>query len=133
MSMSDSISNMITRLRNASKVGHKTCFVDHSSKLESIAHVLKNEGYIKDYRVDSQEGSPKRILTLELSYVSGKPAINSIRRISRPSLRKYSAASDLNKVIYGMGTNILSTSKGVISDREARALNVGGEVLVEVI
>ncbi|HJN38524.1 MAG TPA: 30S ribosomal protein S8 [Gammaproteobacteria bacterium] len=133
MSMSDSISDMITRLRNAYSVAHKSCSVSYSSKLESVAKVLKKEGYIEDYAVDSKEGSPKKMLTMHLSYPGGKPAVSSITRVSRPSLRKYSPAKLLKKVIFGMGINIVSTSKGVISDREARALNVGGEVWIEVI
>ena len=134
MSMNDRISNFITVIRNAYMVKHPSCSVTHSTKLESIAKVLKQEGYISDYTVnDLEEGSPKKILTVTLSYVDGSAAIVSIKRVSRPGLRKYSPSQGLKKVISGMGTQIVSTSKGVITDREARALNVGGEVWVEVI
>ena len=136
MSMNDTISNFITVIRNAYLVKHASCKVIHSKKLESIAKVLKKEGYIADYSVletDSDNPAAKKILNVNLSYVDGQAAIVNIKRVSRPGLRKYSPASELKKVIGGMGTQVVSTSRGVITDREARSLNVGGEVWIEII
>jgi small subunit ribosomal protein S8 len=129
MSMQDPLADMLTRLRNAQMVG-KTSVVMPSSKLKAnVARVLKEEGYIADFSVS--EGS-KPQLSVELKYFEGKPVIAQLDRISRPGLRNYVAKKDLPSVRGGLGIAIVSTSKGVMTDRAARAAGVGGEVLCTV-
>ena len=127
MSMSDPIADMLTRIRNA-QAAEKVQVAMPSSKLKiSIAEVLKDEGYIDDYVVRADAG--KAELTIALKYYSGKPVIDRIERISRPGLRIYKGKEDIPKVMNGLGVAILSTSKGVMTDRKARATGIGGEVL----
>jgi small subunit ribosomal protein S8 len=127
MSMSDPIADMLTRIRNAQSA-EKGQVAMPSSKLKlSIAKVLKDEGYIDDYVV--REDAGKAELTIALKYYSGKPVIDRIERISRPGLRIYKGKEDIPRVMNGLGVAILSTSKGVMTDRKARASGVGGEVL----
>lgn len=129
MSMQDPLADMLTRIRNAQMVG-KTSTVMPSSKLkQSVAQVLKDEGYIADFTVS--EGL-KPELTVELRYFEGKPVIAEIDRVSRPGLRNYVNKNDLPSVRGGLGVAIVSTSKGVMTDRAARAVGVGGEVLCTV-
>lgn len=129
MSMQDPLADMLTRLRNAQMVG-KTSVVMPSSKLKvSVAKVLKDEGYIGEFSVS--EGT-KAQLTIELKYFEGKPVIAQLDRVSRPGLRNYVAKTDLPSVRSGLGIAIVSTSKGVMTDRAARAAGVGGEVLCTV-
>lgn len=129
MSMQDPLADMLTRLRNAQMVG-KTSVVMPSSKLKvSVAKVLKDEGYLGNFSVS--EG-PKAELTIELKYFEGKPVIAQLDRVSRPGLRNYVAKTDLPTVRGGLGIAIVSTSKGVMTDRAARAAGVGGEVLCTV-
>lgn len=129
MSMQDSLADMLTRIRNA-HARQKASVTMPSSKLKiSVAEVLKNEGYINGYSV-STDTKPE--LTLELRYFEGKPVIEEIRRSSRPGLRNYAGAKELPKVRGGLGIAIVSTSKGVMTDRAARAAGVGGEVLCTV-
>lgn len=129
MSMQDPLADMLTRLRNAQMVG-KTSVVMPSSKLKAnVARVLKEEGYIADFSV-SQGSKPQ--LSVELKYFEGKPVIAQLDRISRPGLRNYVAKKDLPSVRGGLGIAIVSTSKGVMTDRAARAAGVGGEVLCTV-
>ena len=127
MSMSDPISDMLTRIRN-SLLRFKHDVRIPSSKLKvAIANILKQEGYIKDYRVEEND---KRItLIIELKYFKGKPVIESLKRISKPSLRSYKSFSDLPKVMGGLGVAIISTAKGVMTDKSAREQGIGGEVL----
>lgn len=127
MSMSDPIADMLTRIRNAQKA-EKVSVSMPSSKLKvSIADVLKEEGYIEDFGVRDVEGKP--LLELRLKYYAGRPVIEKIERVSRPGLRIYKGSQDLPKVMNGLGVAIVSTSRGVMTDRKARANGVGGEVL----
>jgi small subunit ribosomal protein S8 len=127
MSMTDPIADMLTRIRNAQMVG-KTVVDMPSSKLKSsIAQVLKDEGYIEGFAVREKDGKPE--LEISLKYYAGQPVIEKIERVSRPGLRIYRGREDLPKVMNGLGVAIVSTSKGVMTDRKARATGVGGEVL----
>ncbi|MBC6906604.1 30S ribosomal protein S8 [Saccharophagus sp. K07] len=129
MSMQDPLADMLTRIRNAQLVG-KTSVVMPSSRLKkNVAQVLKNEGYISDFSVSD---SAKPELTIELKYFEGKPVIAQLDRVSRPGLRAYVSKNDLPSVRGGLGIAIVSTSKGVMTDRAARAAGVGGEVLCTV-
>jgi small subunit ribosomal protein S8 len=127
MSMTDPIADMLTRIRNAQMVG-KTVVDMPSSKLKaSIAQVLKDEGYIDGFAVREKDGKPE--LEISLKYYAGQPVIEKIERVSRPGLRIYRGREDLPKVMNGLGVAIVSTSKGVMTDRKARATGIGGEVL----
>ncbi|PWT71075.1 MAG: 30S ribosomal protein S8 [Proteobacteria bacterium] len=127
MSMSDPIADMLTRIRNG-QAAERTHVGMPSSKLKvAIAHVLKDEGYIDDFKV-TQEG-PKSTLEIGLKYYAGRPVIEKIERVSRPGLRIYKGSKDIPEVMNGLGIAIVSTSRGVMTDRKARANGVGGEVL----
>jgi small subunit ribosomal protein S8 len=127
MSMADPISDMLTRIRNA-QMARKTVVTMPSSKLKSaIAQVLKDEGYIDGFSVRENKGKPA--LEISLKYYAGAPVIEKIERVSRPGLRIYRGRDDLPKVMNGLGVAIVSTSKGVMTDRKARANGIGGEVL----
>ena len=129
MSMQDTVADMLTRIRNAQMVG-KTNVVMPSSKLKTeIARVLNEEGYITSFNV---AGEVKKELTVELKYFEGKPVIAEIQRDSRPGLRNYVGTKDLPSVRSGLGVAIVSTSKGVMTDRAARSAGIGGEVLCTV-
>jgi small subunit ribosomal protein S8 len=127
MSMTDPISDMLTRIRNAQMV-RKTAVAIPSSKIKTaIAQVLKDEGYIDGFAVSENKGKPE--LEISLKYYAGQPVIEKIERVSRPGLRIYRGRDDLPKVMNGLGVAIVSTSRGVMTDRKARATGVGGEVL----
>jgi small subunit ribosomal protein S8 len=127
--MQDPLADMLTRIRNA-QMAEKTVVSMPSSKLKAaVAKVLKDEGYIADYQV-SAEAKPQ--LSIELKYFEGKPVIEEVKRISRPGLRQYKSVDQLPKVRGGLGVSIVSTNKGVMTDRAARAAGVGGEVLCTV-
>lgn len=129
MSMQDTLADMLTRIRNG-HMAEKSAVAMPASKMKaSVAAVLKEEGYISDFSV---EGETKPVMTVELKYFEGKPVIESIQRVSRPSVRVYRGASELPKVSGGLGVAIISTSKGVMTDRAARAAGVGGEVICTV-
>jgi small subunit ribosomal protein S8 len=129
MSMQDPLADMLTRIRNAQNVG-KAQVVMPSSKLKiSVAKVLADEGYVAGYSVSEDVKSE---LTIELKYFEGKPVIAELDRISRPGLRSYAGKTAIPKVRAGLGIAIVSTSKGVMTDRAARAAGVGGEVLCTV-
>ncbi|MBI1966320.1 MAG: 30S ribosomal protein S8 [Betaproteobacteria bacterium] len=127
MSMTDPIADMLTRIRNAQSSEKQTVAIPASKLKAAIAQVLKDEGYIEDFAVRDGEG--KSALEISLKYYAGKPVIEKIERISRPGLRVYKPKDDLPKVMNGLGVAIVSTSKGVMTDRKARGLGVGGEVL----
>jgi small subunit ribosomal protein S8 len=128
MSMSDPISDMLTRIRNA-QMAEKTTVAMPASKLKvAIADVLKSEGYVDGFNVISGEGG-KKTLEIALKYYSGRPVIENIQRVSRPGLRVYKGSDDIPKVMNGLGIAIVSTSKGLMTDRKARANGIGGEVL----
>jgi small subunit ribosomal protein S8 len=127
MSMSDPIADMLTRIRNA-QVVNKTFVAIPSSKIKvAIAHVLKDEGYIEDFAVTGAAGKPE--LKIGLKYYAGRPVIERIERVSRPGLRVYRGKGDIPTVMNGLGVTIISTPKGVMTDRKARATGTGGEVL----
>ncbi|OOG22871.1 30S ribosomal protein S8 [Thioalkalivibrio denitrificans] len=127
MSMTDPVADMLTRIRNGQRANKTEVRMPSSKLKESIARVLQEEGYIAEFKVDAAGAKPE--LTLQLKYFQGKPVIDTIRRVSRPGLRVYKAKDDLPRVIGGLGVAIVSTSKGVMSDRAARAMGQGGEVL----
>lgn len=129
MSMQDSLADMLTRIRNAQMASKKAVTMPSSKLKVAVAEVLKDEGYINGFSVE--EGA-KPELTLELKYFEGKPVIEEIDRYSRPGLRQYSGSSKLPSIRGGLGVAIVSTSKGVMTDRAARAAGVGGEVLCTV-
>lgn len=127
MSMSDPIADMLTRIRNA-QMSEKPSAAMAASKLKvAIAKVLKDEGYIEDFSVTDVEGKPR--LEIGLKYYAGRPVIEKIERVSKPGLRVYRAAKQVPRVMNGLGIAIVSTSKGVMTDRKARGLGIGGEVL----
>ena len=128
MQITDPIADMLTRIRNAGTAKHETVDVPASKMKKAIAQILLDEGYIKNYQLidDNTQG----IIRITLKYLPGKQAaIQGLRRISTPGLRVYSAANELPKVLKGLGIAIVSTSKGVMTDKQARKENVGGEVL----
>ena len=129
MSMSDPISDMLTRIRNAQLVGHTEVSMPASKLKASIAQVLKDEGYIEDFAVREKGGDAKKELAIGLKYYAGRPVIERLERVSKPGLRVYKGRNDIPKVMNGLGVAILSTSRGVMTDRKARADGVGGEVL----
>ncbi|OAI52978.1 30S ribosomal protein S8 [Betaproteobacteria bacterium SCGC AG-212-J23] len=131
MSMSDPISDMLTRIRNAQLVGHTEVAMPASKLKASIAQVLKDEGYIEDFALREKGGDKgaKKELAIGLKYYAGRPVIERLERVSKPGLRVYKGRNDIPKVMNGLGVAILSTSRGVMTDRKARADGVGGEVL----
>ena len=129
MSMQDPIADMLTRIRNAHQRSHPDVTMPASKLKASVAKVLHDEGYIGGFSVN---GKVKSSLTVELKYYEGKPVIEEITRISKPSLRLYVGTDDLPKVRNGLGVAIISTSRGVMTDRAARAAGIGGEVLCTV-
>lgn len=128
MAMTDPIADMLTRIRNASTVSHETVDIPASKLKVELARVLKEEGFIADYAV-KEEGKFK-VITITLKYdMNRKPVITKLERISKPGLRHYSKAKKLQKVLGGLGVAIISTPKGLMTDRKARKENVGGEIL----
>lgn len=126
MSMQDPISDMLTRVRNAQRAAKVTVSMPSSKIKTAIAKVLKEEGYVEGFSVS---GDKKPVLEIELKYYAGRPVIERIDRVSRPGLRIYKGHSDIPQVMNGLGVAIVSTSKGLMTDRKARALGVGGELL----
>lgn len=131
MSCSDPIADMLTHIRNASKAGLPAAEMGHSRLKAEIARILKKEGYLADVAEGGVPGKKTLRVVLKYGY-DEKPIIQQLRRVSRPGLRRYVAAADIPRVRGGLGTAVLSTSRGVMSDREARAARVGGEVLCQV-
>ncbi|MCB1701896.1 MAG: 30S ribosomal protein S8 [Pseudomonadales bacterium] len=130
MSMQDPLSDMLTRIRNAQMAGKKTVEMPGSKLKAAVASVLKEEGYVGDFSLSDESGKPR--LSISLKYYQGKPVIAEIDRVSRPGLRQYRAKDELPSVRAGLGVAIVSTSRGVMTDRAARAAGVGGEVLCTV-
>ena len=130
MSMSDPISDMLTRIRNAQAVQKATVLVPASKVKAGIAHVLKDEGYINDYRDSEIDGKPAIEITLR--YSGGRGVIENMKRVSRPGLRQYRGKDDLPKIQNGLGIAVVSTSQGVLTAREARRRRLGGEIVCEV-
>lgn len=127
MSMSDPIADMLTRIRNGQMVEKATVKMPASNLKKAIAQVLKDEGYIDGFQVHENGGLPE--MEVALRYYAGRPVIEKIERVSRPGLRIYKGRDDLPRVMNGLGVAIVSTSQGVMTDRKARSLGVGGEVL----
>ncbi len=127
MSMSDPIADMLTRIRNSLERDKFEVKMPSSKLKVAIANIMKEEGYISGFSVE--EENKKATLTIELKYFEGKPVIESIGRVSRPSLRSYKSADDLPKIMGGLGVAIISTAKGVMTDKSAREQGIGGEVL----
>lgn len=128
MSMTDPIADMIVRIKNAAAVGKPTVQMPSSKTKVAIAKVLKDEGYILDAKVNDGEGA-KPVLEVVLKYYEGRPVIERIQRVSRSGLRQYRGKDALPKILNGLGIAIISTSKGIMTDRQARAAGVGGEVI----
>ncbi len=129
MSMQDTLADMLTRIRNGLMAEKVTVSMPSSKQKQAVAQVLLDEGYVTGFSV---EGDVKPVLNVELKYFEGKPVIETIDRVSRPSMRVYKAAGELPKVRDGLGIAIVSTSKGVMTDRAARAAGIGGEVICTV-
>ncbi len=129
MSMTDPIADLLTRIRNAQTAGKAEVTIPSSRQKQAVLTVLKDEGYVEDFRV---EGDSKPQLVVKLKYFEGRPVIETIKRVSRPGLRIYRDTASLPTVCGGLGVAVISTSKGVMSDRTARAAGIGGEVLCEV-
>ncbi len=128
MTMTDPIADMLTRIRNANTVGHKTVEIPASKMKKAIAEILKEEGYIEDFEVieDDKQG----IIKVTMKYGANREkVISGIKKISKPGLKVYAKANEVPKVLGGLGIAIISTSKGIVSDKEARKLGVGGEVI----
>jgi len=131
MAMSDPLGDMLTRIRNAQRARHSRCAAPASKLRENVLDVLKREGYIRGWRTEDVRPGI-RVIDIELKYSEGEPAIKEITRVSKPGRRVYSKIRELQKFYNGLGTSILSTPRGVMSENEARAANVGGEVLCRV-
>jgi small subunit ribosomal protein S8 len=127
MSMTDPVADMLTRIRNAQACGKVTVAMPSSKLKGAIAQVLKDEGYIDGFVVKPNDGKPE--IEIALRYYAGQPVIEKIERVSRPGLRVYRGAQDIPKVMNGLGVAILSTPKGLMTDRKARASGIGGEIL----
>ena len=129
MSMQDPLADMLTRIRNAQMAEKSVVSMPSSTLKVAVAKVLKDEGYIADYQISSEI---KPLLSIELKYFEGRSVIEEVKRVSRPGLRQYKSSDDLPKVRGGLGVSIVSTNKGVMTDRAARAAGIGGEVLCTV-
>jgi len=127
MQMSDVIADMLTRIRNANDAKHETVDIPASNMKKAIADILTEEGYIKGYSVieDGKQGT----LRVSLKYIGKQKVLTGIRRISKPGLRVYASCEEMPRVMNGLGIAIVSTSKGVMTDKKARSLNVGGEII----
>jgi len=130
MSMSDPIADFLTRIRNAQMAGKPTVSCPSSKIKVAIIKVLENEGFIDSHNIVSEDGKP--VLTVNLKYFQGRPVIEEIRRVSRPGLRYYRASDDLAEIRAGLGISILSTNRGLMTDKQAKAAGIGGEVLCTV-
>ena len=130
MSMQDPIADMFVRIRNAQARAKREARIPASKQKLAIAEVLRNEGYISDFRVE-QDGIHSQIV-VELKYYGGRPVIERIARVSRPGLRVYKAKDELPRIVGGLGVAIVSTSRGLMTDRQARSMGIGGEVICSV-
>ena len=130
MSLSDPIGDMIARVKNAQSRNHKKVSLPSSNFKKKIADILKNEGFIKDFKIEAEDNKPT--LSLELKYYSGNPVISAFERVSKPGRRIFSSAESLPKVTSGLGIEIISTPKGVMTDIDARKQRVGCEIICKV-
>ena len=126
----DTIGNFLTVIRNGLMVKRRTVSLQHSNMREAITQVLKNEGFIRDFKKTEEDN--KAVLTVVLKYVDGEPAINEITRISTPGRRQYERSNNMTNVIGGLGISILTTSKGVMTDKQATQQGIGGEVICHI-
>ena len=130
MQITDTIADLLTRIRNASSAKHETVDVPASNMKKAIVQILVDEGYVKSYTVLEDKSNTQGTIRIVLKYGAGKkPAITGLKRVSKPGLRVYTNVEDMPKVLKGLGIAILSTSKGIMTDKKARVENVGGEVL----
>ena len=130
--MSDTIADMLTRLRNAVAAKHKTVDVKNSRICQGIAKVLKEEGYITDFAI-LDDGTKQGLIRITIKYTpNGEQVLRELKRVSKPGCRVYRSVKDFPQVIQGLGIAVLSTSRGVLSDRQARAQNIGGELLATI-
>lgn len=127
VNVSDPIADMLTRIRNACRQKHQSVDVPYSKVKNELANILLEEGYVS--KVEVAENGSHKTLRIELKYDSNKPVIQGLKRISKPGLRNYVEVENLPRVLNGLGIAIISTSKGIVTDRKARSLNVGGEVM----
>ena len=133
MSMTDPIADLLTRIRNGITAAHETVEVPSSKLKVEVARILKEQGYIRDYSVREEPGTPGEILAIELKYTESRVSvISGLKRVSRPGRRTYVDSKHIPKVLGGMGTTILTTSNGVMTGHDARAAGVGGEILAQV-
>ena len=128
MTMTDPIADMLTRIRNANTAMHDDVSMPSSKLKEALAQVLHREGYIQGFRIN-ENGGPTKILTIDMKYVDRKRVINGVKRVSTPGLRVYTKAGEIPRVLGGLGVAVVSTSKGLMTDRDARKERVGGEVV----
>ena len=130
MSMTDPVSYLLTRIRNAQKSRKETVEIPFSSLKEEVARILKEEGYVRDFKVQKEKDQPQGVLKVSLKYLDPfTPAISHLERVSKPGRRVYVGAKEIPRVLNGMGVAIVSTSQGMMTDRESRKRNLGGEVL----
>jgi|UniRef100_UPI00404A1FC0 small subunit ribosomal protein S8 len=129
--MTDPISDFLTRLRNASRARLDECVAPHSKLKESIASILKNDGYIVDYTLAEDERGHKTIV-VKMKYLDGSPVITDLQRVSKPGRRLYYSYSEIPRVLNGLGISILSTSKGLMKDRDCRRNKAGGELICKI-
>ena len=130
MTMTDPIADMLTRISNANVAMHDDVTIPSSKLKESLAEVLQKEGYIQSFRVDQEEGKPSKTLIIDMKYSEARErVITGIRRVSKPGLRVYTKAEAVPRVLGGLGVAVVSTSKGLLTDREARRQRIGGEIL----
>ncbi len=133
MTMTDPIADMLTRIRNANTAFHDEAIMPSSKLKEAVAQILQREGYIAGYEVGDRPGKPGNLLTVKLKYTNDrKRVISGIKRVSKPGLRDYRGATEMPRVLGGLGIAIISTNQGLLTDREARERRVGGEVLCTV-
>jgi len=130
MTMTDPVADMLTRIRNANQAMHDGVRMPSSKQKVALADILKTEGYIRDYVVSDSMTGPGKLLTIEMKYSSERErVISGVKRVSKPGLRIYSASNRIPRVLGGLGVAVISTSRGLMSDREARRRRIGGEVL----
>ena len=131
MNISDPIADYLTRIRNAVSAGHATVEIPYSRMKGELSRVLKSEGYIREYSIEGD--APKKVLKLTLKYGTDRtPVITGLKRVSRPGLRNYVKSTEVPRILGGLGIAILTTSRGILTDREARKSQTGGEVLCEI-
>ena len=130
MAIMDPIADMLTRIRNANMRNHKTVSMPHSNIKQEILKIFLDEGYISDFKVRETKGKVQKDLVVTLKYKGTEKVVRGLKRISKPGLKVYSKAENLPTVLNGLGTAIISTSKGILTDKEARTQNLGGEVLL---